>query len=927
MTKTSLMNINVLLLLIVFFSSLNGQIIDFQQVYVQSDTLGFRADLPHLNNAAFDFADVDGDNDLDLLLSGETLATGLIITSLYLNDGNGNLSVSEENDFIPVSWSCVEFEDYDNDGDFDVIISGSDSNYDGQSKLYENNGNGLFTLIANTPFANIYGGSIKWIDVNNNSYKDIIITGRASSKVSKLYLNNGDGSFTESTDNIFEPLAWSSIDCGDVDNDGDSDLFISGQTNSNEAFSKLYLNNGSGLFEEDSINNFTDVEYSAVSFMDIDNNSSLDLIITGRNNSDDHVLDIFLNDGLGNFSLDNRQSLTGVRSGAIAFSDIDLDSDVDLLVTGFYPDQSIAILYENNGTGLFTEFSQIDLPEVNSSAVGFADLNADNYPDLLLCGYTHGPPSESVTELYKNSKTANFYPSNTLNEFIGGKYAEVKFFDMDGDLDQDLIVTGEDYTSTGNTSLYRNDGTSFYTMTEGHGIPNAYNSSISIFDADSDGDLDIFLAGEIESRGCVGNMLINNGYGVFTTTSNIIDLSMGYASVSFGDIDGDSDIDLSISGGFGAVCSQGEKSIFLLNDGTGNFTQVEPDLVNVKEGSSILVDIDQDNDLDLILSGSDNQQSFFTNLYTNNGNGTYTIDNRSNFERLSNSTTDYSDIDNDGDIDFVISGLSQDDFYKPKTLIYKNDGTGVFEKDSLSQLTGISYGKVKFADIDGDNDPDLLLTGQADDGSNSIALTKVYLNNGSGHFFEFNQSILDHLEFSSLDCTDIDGDNNLDIVISGIGTSPALRISKVFRNLGPTSYTPSSSIQVETHTDSFTWINGITYTESVDTVQFNFVTSLGYDSLVTLDLTIIPSSINNDLSKVDFSVYPNPAKSFVQISSSKKLTQVAISIYDLQGRLILSEKLSYFKEYSLTTEDFAKGSYLLIIQSEESTHKQVLMLE
>ena len=61
-----------------------------------------------------------------------------------------------------------------------------------------------------------------------------------------------------------------------------------------------------------------------------------------------------------------------------------------------------------------------------------------------------------------------------------------------------------------------------------------------------------------------------------------------------------------------------------------------------------------------------------------------------------------------------------------------------------------------------------------------------------------------------------------------------------------TIHNSSSSIDVQTHCDSFTWIDGITYTESTDSVTHTLSNSLGCDSVVTLDLTILESTIGVD---------------------------------------------------------------------------------
>ena len=137
----------------------------------------------------------------------------------------------------------MAFGDIDNDGDNDLIITGKGGPV--KSTLYENDGNGNFAEVTGTPIVNVNGGTVGFEDVNGDDFLDLLITGSTSSPTptANLYLNDGTGNFILATGTPFEPSSGGDFAFGDVDNDGDKDVLITGYDASNSGFSKLYLNN------------------------------------------------------------------------------------------------------------------------------------------------------------------------------------------------------------------------------------------------------------------------------------------------------------------------------------------------------------------------------------------------------------------------------------------------------------------------------------------------------------------------------------------------------------------------------------------------------------------------------------------------------------------------------------------------------------
>ncbi|MDD4969108.1 MAG: FG-GAP-like repeat-containing protein [Paludibacter sp.] len=157
-----------------------------------------------LNAGSASFGDYDGDGYLDLLVNGYAAASATrtegYVGALYKNNGNGTFAA-------PVTFDGTEsgesaFCDYNNDGKLDYIVTGVGLNSGGwywKSDLYENNGNGTFTLIPaaqNGMPNNKQETSIAWGDVNNDGYSDLLYM---NADPNTIFLNNfGDQTFKRS---------------------------------------------------------------------------------------------------------------------------------------------------------------------------------------------------------------------------------------------------------------------------------------------------------------------------------------------------------------------------------------------------------------------------------------------------------------------------------------------------------------------------------------------------------------------------------------------------------------------------------------------------------------------------------------------------------------------------------------------------------
>ena len=114
------------------------QILNIQQ-FVSSDQR-IRA----LKEAAMDWGDYDGDGDLDLAILGQN-RSGDAQSLLYINE-SGTLAVEADAGLSPLRNGDVDWGDYDNDGDLDLLLTGEDSVENREASLYESNGGDLDIL-------------------------------------------------------------------------------------------------------------------------------------------------------------------------------------------------------------------------------------------------------------------------------------------------------------------------------------------------------------------------------------------------------------------------------------------------------------------------------------------------------------------------------------------------------------------------------------------------------------------------------------------------------------------------------------------------------------------------------------------------------------------------------------------------------------
>ena len=394
--------------------------------------------------------------------------------------------------------------DFDNDGYEDLYVTGGAND----DALYRNNGDGTFTNVFNSAgfehVKQVYTQGAAAADINRDGYKDIIVTTmnyldeRRSIAPNLLFLNNGDGTFTDVTDKWQlggDRVNSMGASFGDFNADGYPDLFVGNYfsnsttgisiynestiTNSfRPSIDFLYINVGGEYFVD--VREFYGLDHVGFGFQgmftDYDNDADLDLYIVNdfgfkstpnlmlRNEfPEKRYLDRSINQALN----------YGMNAMGIAAADFNYDGWMDYFVTNL--GASLFTINKGNGEGFRDGTVQYNLaiPVINdeqytgppvSWGVNFFDYDHDTDNDLFICNGALNPTIRPNPNLFFEFEKGTFdevSQEHGLNDLRIGRGSVVFDYDNDGDLDL-FVVNQEprDITSTlpeARCLLYRND--------------------------------------------------------------------------------------------------------------------------------------------------------------------------------------------------------------------------------------------------------------------------------------------------------------------------------------------------------------------------------------------------------------------------------------------------------------------------------------
>ena len=256
-----------------------------------------QAGLPGVDTGAVALGDFYNDGNLDILLTGYS-STGAV-AQVWRTSGNGTFT--NINAGLPgVLYSSVALGDYDNDGNLDILLTGTTNGFGtgAITELWRNLGNGTFTNIP-TGLPGVSQGAVAWGDFNQDGRLDILLSGYTQTgAVCQVWRNLGNGTFTNMNAGL-PGVYQSSVALADYDNDGNLDIMLAGVDNQTNLICQVWRNTGNWVFTN--INaGLPGIRSGSVTWADFDNDGRPDLLLSGLDSNSDPMLQVYHNNTASN---------------------------------------------------------------------------------------------------------------------------------------------------------------------------------------------------------------------------------------------------------------------------------------------------------------------------------------------------------------------------------------------------------------------------------------------------------------------------------------------------------------------------------------------------------------------------------------------------------------------------------------------------
>ena len=394
-----------------------------------------------------------------------------------------------------------DFGDADLDGDLDAVTAnGGDGSVAQLARIFINSGAGTFTDETATRFAGfpLMGSrDIEFADIENDGDLDVLVANKGSGggsvgQVSRFFVNLGGvqagavGFFADETDTRwgtlsgvlvadqvcggcgFGPFRDWSCDCdfGDLDDDGDLDLFFSsyGPAFNGTRDSRIFLNDGLGVFNElfPWANAGADIKTHTADFdlADFDGDYDLDVFMSSRQSQ----ARVYMNNLYGPASASAFQDITqtaliaqgavitGQANYEVEYADVDGDADFDVWMVNYNGNTERVLRNDGPAAGGF-KFVQVNAliandPLNDENEVDFGDYDNDGDLDAFMANFS-GTNFMYQSNLAQGGQGGGLFhrtgvvsgqsPNPELpSNFNGGTSLDADWADVDGDGDLDI---------------------------------------------------------------------------------------------------------------------------------------------------------------------------------------------------------------------------------------------------------------------------------------------------------------------------------------------------------------------------------------------------------------------------------------------------------------------------------------------------------
>lgn len=354
-----------------------------------------------------------------------------------------------------------------------------------------------------------------WVDVDGDGLLDLFIARKAT-----MYRNLGGGSFVAMNGAVPNQGQALGTTWADADNDGDLDVFLSGN---------LFLTNGSNYYRNDGSFNFTKITAGDIgnstfnsgwgcAFGDFDDDAYADIVVAAANGFGGvtHPNRLLKNNGDGSFTNIASTAITDSLDAHTVptWSDYDQDGDIDLFigsgeVSQLSPDNHFRNLLTENGSWGFERITTAPIATdfLDGQVWNWIDYDNDGDFDAYETNYNNPLPNK----LYRNDGGA--YVAMTegqVGPIVGGTAAGLAnlWADFDNDADLDCLVTNDGSAAC---DYYWNDGDGTFTkdLASVLATENGPHYGVTAGDYDRDGDLDLYIQGNTDTKRLYRNDLAN----------------------------------------------------------------------------------------------------------------------------------------------------------------------------------------------------------------------------------------------------------------------------------------------------------------------------------------------------------------------------------------------------------------------------------